>query len=303
MIKGGRTDRRVAQGNGCCLPPLRCPLPRFPFRCLLCIGGMGYSTFVDESPTPNLVGLSDTFFFDILSSTWRVLSPSSPPAFEPSPRYAHISAVTKNRLVVVGGQDLNAAYVQEVGVFDLENEMWIMMQDMGRGRVEERGMYRSSCVAEEKRRGDDGEGEGGKADLYLYSNYNVSRVVSPQCPPPNSRFLLLTLTASPSRLRQFTDVRRVLEVLKPSAPPPSETFSLFDRSGDLRGDSAKSSPQGLRFPSGARLGNWLLFGGIYLANSVSCRSVPLCFRRRYSSFVLRSLGRSRSRSTASGLLI
>lgn len=69
---------------------------------------------------------------------------------------------------------------------------------------------------------------------------------------------------------QFTDVRRVLEILHPDGPSPSvESFSLSDRSGDMRGYGVKnSSPQGLRFPSGARLGNWLLFGGIYLASSV-----------------------------------
>lgn len=137
---------------------------------------MGYSTFVDSSPTPTLVGLSDLYFFHIPSSTWRLPNPSSssPSAFAPIQRYAHISAVTANRLVIVGGQDLKADYVQDIGVFDLQKEEWIASQGMGGGRVEERGMYRSACVAGEKGRSAEEKEGKVKSDIMLYSNYNVS---------------------------------------------------------------------------------------------------------------------------------
>lgn len=140
---------------------------------------MGYSTFVDPSPTPTLVGLSDLFFFHIPSSTWRLPNPSptSSSAFVPVQRYAHISAVTANRLLIVGGQDVKADYLQNIGVFDLQKEEWIASQGMGGGRVEERGMYRSACCAGEKgRTAEEKEGDV-KQEIMLYSNYNVS----PRC--------------------------------------------------------------------------------------------------------------------------
>lgn len=137
---------------------------------------MGYSTFVDSSPSPTLVGLSDLYFFHIPSSTWRLPNSPSPSslAFAPIQRYAHISAVTANRLVVVGGQDVNAEYVQDIGVFDLQREEWIASQGMEGGIVEERGMYRSACVAGEKgRKAEEKEGSV-RSEIMIYSNYNVS---------------------------------------------------------------------------------------------------------------------------------
>lgn len=235
---------------------------------------MGYHTYLDPSPTtsaaspaiippPPLVGFADIFFFHIPTSRWRLPAPS-PLTSRLTPRYAHISAVTANRLVIVGGQDIKAVYVQEISVFDLEKEEWVNTQGMGGGKQEERGMYRSACVAGERGvSGTAGEGSE-KEELLVYSNYNVS------LPGSSSLSISEAHLVPRSPLCQFTDVRRVLEILHPDLPsPPKETFSLSDRSGDMRGFGPKgSSPQGLRFPTGARLGNWLLFGGIYLASSV-----------------------------------
>ena len=140
---------------------------------------MGYPTYLDvpspDTPPPPLVGFSDIFFFHIPSSRWRLPIPANPSSrWNLTPRYAHISAVTANRLVIVGGQDIKAVYVQEVSVFDLEREEWVASQGMGGGKDEERGMYRSACVAGE--RGTDGGGgeSKDKEDIMLYSNYNVS---------------------------------------------------------------------------------------------------------------------------------
>ena len=138
-------------------------------------GGMGYDSHLDAASSiapPPLVGLADLFFFHIPTSRWR--APVLTVEWNLTPRYAHISAVTANRLVIVGGQDIKAVYVQEVSVFDLEREEWVATQGMGGGKDEERGMYRSACVSGE--RGTDGGGgeSKDKEDIMLYSNYNVS---------------------------------------------------------------------------------------------------------------------------------
>lgn len=69
---------------------------------------------------------------------------------------------------------------------------------------------------------------------------------------------------------QFTDVRRTLESFIPPSRLDEGGLSLEDRSTAMAASVARGapSPPGLRFPMGARLGRWLLFGGVYLASSV-----------------------------------
>ncbi|CAG8446377.1 5865_t:CDS:1 [Diversispora eburnea] len=67
--------------------------------------------------------------------------------------------------------------------------------------------------------------------IYLYSNYN------------------------------FTDVKRELQVI---APPTSTNYQIMDHSGNMTGATL---PPGLRFPTGAILGHYLIISGTFLTNT------------------------------------
>lgn len=67
-------------------------------------------------------------------------------------------------------------------------------------------------------------------------------------------------------MAQFTDVKRELEVI---GPLPSD-FTITDRSGSMSGSAL---PPGLRFPTGAILGQHLVIAGTYLAHSYQSFSI------------------------------
>lgn len=93
--------------------------------------------------------LNDLVLFDTKTKTWSFPSPSvvsatgvstasgspgpssSPnsatglPLLGPSPRYAHLSCIANNCLVIIGGQDLQNRYLQEISVLDLERMVWV----------------------------------------------------------------------------------------------------------------------------------------------------------------------------------
>lgn len=74
-------------------------------------------------------------------------------------------------------------------------------------------------------------------------------------------------------MRQFTDVRRVFEVLE-RTPDATPEFHLTAKSSDMMVAETTSSPapQGLRFPSASVVGDWLVWGGTYIASTVRCTS-------------------------------
>lgn len=91
-------------------------------------------------------------------------------------------------------------------------------------------------------------------DVFLYSNYNVCASIQRHC-------TMLTL------ILQFTDVKRELEVL---TPIPNNDFGIEDKSLSMTGTAL---PPGLRFPTGAILGQHLVIAGTYLAHSYQSFSI------------------------------
>ncbi|KAJ2762026.1 hypothetical protein IWQ56_005134, partial [Coemansia nantahalensis] len=94
-------------------------------------------------------------------------------SFRPSPRYAHLSTLLGSRLLLVGGQDLEEQYVEELNVFDLQLGQWVLRSPFPRAV----GLYRSFIASVPS-----------SGSTLLYSNYSfsaVKRALYLLSPPPD----------------------------------------------------------------------------------------------------------------------
>lgn len=110
-------------------------------------GGMGHKP--DSSVADDRV-LNDVRCFDLTTRWWLPAAGKSTPngnsrldvpnAFV---QYAHLSSVSANRLFVIGGQDLNNLWLDDVCVFDLVSHVWIHRREYPRHS----GTHRSVAVS------------------------------------------------------------------------------------------------------------------------------------------------------------
>jgi leucine-zipper-like transcriptional regulator 1 len=110
---------------------------------------MGLKPEADDS-TEDLCVLNDVCFYDIPAKRW--MSPSwslkdNPFVPPPKPRYAHLSSVSGDRLFIIGGQDLDSVWLDDVYVFDLTARSWALKRDYPRHC----GTYRSVAVSADLR--------------------------------------------------------------------------------------------------------------------------------------------------------
>ncbi|PWN28810.1 galactose oxidase [Jaminaea rosea] len=143
------------------------PPPRYFHSCevwrgkLIVFGGMGYQTIHAtplEDPaaatSPNspakpgskseaLCVLSEVVAFDLETRKWEL--DYVPPSTEggPAPRYAHLSSICGDSLVVIGGQDVANQYVDQINVLDLSKRSWTGSTTFQR----QCGSYRSLAVS------------------------------------------------------------------------------------------------------------------------------------------------------------
>ncbi|PKC13208.1 galactose oxidase, partial [Rhizophagus irregularis] len=204
-------------------------------------GGMGYS----RTSNDGLCVLDDVSIFDLDTYTWKhpEITPSS---FSPRPRYAHLAAVTANKLVVVGGQDMSNSYIEEINVLDLDELTWTSSRPFEKHC----GAYRSVAVSSTSH-----------TNLPLYGN-NVNdnaSITSVTEENPNPIYLYSNYN--------FTDVKRELQVI---APPTTSNYQIMDHSSNMTGAFL---PPGLRFPTGAILGHHLIISGTYLTNTSQTFSI------------------------------
>jgi leucine-zipper-like transcriptional regulator 1 len=157
-----------------------------------------------DSPDPeDLVVLGDVWLYDITTSRWRMGALPNPAlnlGQAPMARYAHLSAVAGNMLYIIGGQDINNVWLDDVCAYDLKNAAWVSRRAYPRHC----GTYRSVAVAPTQavitpKTEDAGDvafdnrspdkatapeslihlpysatpPEDAPSDIYLYSNYNV----------------------------------------------------------------------------------------------------------------------------------
>ncbi|TIA88851.1 hypothetical protein E3P99_02360 [Wallemia hederae] len=217
---------------------------------LVLFGGMAYKE------NDELAVLYDVYFLNLNSLSWnRVetsLSPSYTKSTGPQPRYAHLSSISGDCLVIAGGQGKDNQYIEEIAILDLRSSQWLH----SRAYDHQCGSYRSVAVSSPQRvvapdpstirvGGEvlhllpytDNCTEFDPSDVFIYSNYN------------------------------FQDLKRELEVLE---APTNTEFTVADQSGLMRGASL---PPGLRFPTGSILGNHLIISGTYLANTSQTFSI------------------------------
>ncbi|KAF7729733.1 hypothetical protein EC973_003811 [Apophysomyces ossiformis] len=191
---------------------------------LVIFGGMSQS---NPRSSQNLCALDDVCLFDLETMCWvhREVAPS---LFTPQARYAHIAVCWKNKLVVMGGQDMANQYINELNVLDLDTFTWIQGGPIDR----QLGAYRSvAFVPSELGRGnkpfwaDHDVAE--PAPVCLYSNYN------------------------------FAEVTRDLQTYQPTRTP----IQFKDHSTEMSG---VVFPPGLRFPTAELLGHHMILAGTYL---------------------------------------
>lgn len=99
----------------------------------------------ESQNTDDLCVLNDVHFFDLSTQRWVSAPPlqQSLEANIPRARYAHLSAVTADKLFIIGGQDFYNTWLDDVCVFDLQSRAWIQRRDYPRHC----GTYRSIAVA------------------------------------------------------------------------------------------------------------------------------------------------------------
>lgn len=107
---------------------------------ILFYGGMGVKK--NQRGTEDLVALDDLVFLDIQNLSWEY--PNLVNQSLPSPRYAHISSLIKDKLMIIGGQDINNQYLQDIHIFDIKKRKWCPPLS---SRQHQYGAYRSAAVA------------------------------------------------------------------------------------------------------------------------------------------------------------
>lgn len=129
-----------------------------------------------SAATDNLCVLNDVRFFDLASQKWIPEAPhlalhsssnsltdgrhpplpsttppipssnpssSNPSILIPSARYAHLSSITSSRLFIIGGQDINNNWLDDVFIFELVPQIWVQRKTYSRPS----GTYRSVAVS------------------------------------------------------------------------------------------------------------------------------------------------------------
>ena len=103
-----------------------------------------------EEGTEDLCVLNDVCFYDIPARRWMPPSWSlkeNPLVPLPKPRYAHLSSVSGDRLFIIGGQDLDSVWLDDVYIYDLPARTWVLRRDYPRHC----GTYRSVAVSADLR--------------------------------------------------------------------------------------------------------------------------------------------------------
>lgn len=258
---------------------------------LIIFGGMGHSRISSEG----LCVLDDVAVLDIDTMCWKKQS-IQPSLYSPQARYAHLSSIAEDRLLIVGGQDLDNNYLDEMNVLNLKTWEWEQVKAFEKHV----GAYRSIAVTappgtrfpssasmmqqqQQQQQHDEMTDENAGNNESNNTTSDDVRATSLR------QFSTSTLQsvgdeASPVYLYtnyNFADVKRELQVIftnnntaaaNTTSPPvpaqqasstsTSTTTIVEDCSHYMNGSVM---PPGLRFPTGHTLGNHLILAGTYLS--------------------------------------
>ncbi|KAI0345768.1 galactose oxidase [Trametopsis cervina] len=240
---------------------------------LVIFGGMAIQPQSDNPE--DLCVLNDVRLFDLSTYRWLPVVENAPTAPIPKARYAHLSSITSNRLFIIGGQDLNNVWLDDVHVYDLVSGAWVQRRDYPRHC----GTYRSVAVTGTTRvRLPQEEGRQSSQLGTPGTRFNADKNTAPTPDVTQSDTLLhLPYSAEPTdeypcdiflfSNYNFTDVQRELEVI---SPLPGFDFTVSDRSASMTGTFF---PPGLRFPTGAILGTHFIIAGTYLSQTFQSFSI------------------------------
>lgn len=196
-------------------------------RYLVVFGGMSYSI---RRSSQSLCALDDICLFDTELMIWKYPD-IVPSIFSPQARYAHLSVCSKDKLVVMGGQDMSNQYINEINVFNLNTLTWTHGGSLNR----QYGAYRAVAfcpsavdtnIMSSQPFWQDNNQPHNDLPLCVYSNYN------------------------------FTDVTRDLQSFSPLISSEHR-----EHANEMSGNSL---PPGLRFPSGDLIGHHMVLTGTYL---------------------------------------
>jgi leucine-zipper-like transcriptional regulator 1 len=107
---------------------------------------MGYKS--TEGAHGSLCVLNDVCFYSLAESRWLPAdetpsSPLAPHSLVPRARYAHLSSVSSDMLFIIGGQDLENGWLDDIHVYNLYLRSWVHRSDYPRHC----GTYRSVALS------------------------------------------------------------------------------------------------------------------------------------------------------------
>ncbi|KAI9255170.1 hypothetical protein BDA99DRAFT_518078 [Phascolomyces articulosus] len=247
---------------------------------IVMFGGMGYSRVSADG----LCVLDDISVFDIETMSWR-RQEIKPSLFAPRPRYAHLSSITENKLIIVGGQDMNNNYLGEINILDLKSWEWVQVKNLDKHV----GAYRSIAITTPpgtrlpvmlkdniSNGGPDASFDmmeqaaaaaaaaGGGMDPKDVMSGNAAAGGNHRASLVRQYGELLQSSQEPNPIYLYTnynfaDVKRELQLI---FSPTSPSSTIEDCSSFMTGSVM---PPGLRFPTGHTLGHHLILAGTYLS--------------------------------------
>jgi hypothetical protein len=237
---------------------------------LVFFGGMGYSGEASDT----LCVLDDVSVLDIETMCWK--QPTIQPSiFSPQSRYAHLSSVTDDKLIIIGGQDIDNNYLDEMNVLNLRSWEWEQVKPVEKHV----GAYRSvavssppgTCFPSMLKNNIDQDNNDDSVDGTMDGQQQYDANMAPSATHRTST----VRQYGPSSIQtvdepnpiylytnyNFTDVKRELQLIYSSSLVQQQAV-IEDCSSHMNGSAM---PPGLRFPTGHTLGNHLILAGTYLS--------------------------------------
>ncbi|KAI9280707.1 hypothetical protein BY458DRAFT_500112 [Sporodiniella umbellata] len=213
-------------------------------------GGMTVKQYQNKraSSADELVTLDDILFLDLRTLTWEY--PSLDPGSLPLPRYAHITTLVKDRLIVMGGQDVENEYLSEINVFDCKKRVWCPPLS---SREFHYGAYRSAAI--------------GVTPMQLTPPFapNMDAMVVDPFDEPTMAQSDSDITVHVYSNHSVSDAPRQLHSWKLNTR--NECVDVLDQTEQMGANS--TAPPLLRFPTAFMCGQHFVLAGLHLNGSTT----------------------------------